>query len=70
LRRWVFVPVPDPTDRLHRKDRGRLAARLFVVPLGIGGTDALQVERGQLATLLMADALLIAPEMPIAERRA
>jgi hypothetical protein len=64
------VPLSDPADRLHRKDRGRLAARLSVVPLGIGRTDALQFERDQLATLLMADAFLIAPEVPIGERGA
>jgi hypothetical protein len=62
------MPVPDPTNRLHGKDRGRFAARLCVVPLGIGRPDALQVERGQRATLLVADALLVPPEMPIAER--
>jgi hypothetical protein len=70
LRRRVFVPLPNPADRLDRKDRGRFAARLVVVPLRIGGTDAFQFESGQLATLLVADAFLVAPEMPIAGRGA
>ena len=70
MRRRVFVPVSNPADRLHRKDGRCFTAPLLVVPLGIGGTHALQFERGQLATLLMADAFLIAPEVPIGERGA
>ena len=70
LRRGVFVPVPEPPYRLHRKDRRGFAAWLPVVPLRIRVTNALQLERGQFTTLLMTDAALIAPEMPVAKRRA
>ena len=50
LRRGVLVPVADPADRLHGEDDGRLAALHLVVPLRVGGADALQLVVGRART--------------------
>src|SRR6185312_1828244 len=65
LRSRILMPVSHPADRLHGVDDGRIGALLLVVPLRSGAAHSLQLELGQGASGLVADAVGVDPQMPI-----
>src|ERR1700677_830906 len=68
LRHRVLVPFAHPADRQHGEDdRGGMRAQL-IIPLRIGGADALKLVTSQSALALMADTVLIHVEVPVWSR--
>ncbi len=70
LRGRVLVPLAHPADRLHGENDGRIAALHGVVPLRIGGADAVQLVAGERAGLEAADAVGIGVEVLVGHGRA